>query len=85
MTTRDELTSWFVSQISQILMISEEDVALDANFFELGLDSQDHMAIVGDLNTKLGTKFQTKLLDEQGTIEKVVGHVLENAEAGQPA
>lgn len=82
---KQELTSWLVTQISQILMISEDDISTEANFFELGLDSQDHMAIVGDLNEKLGTHFHTKIVDEQGTVEKLVTYVVANAGAEQPA
>lgn len=82
---KQELTNWLVSEISQTLMISEEDVAVDANFFELGLDSQDHMAIIGELNKKLGTQFKTKVVDEQGTITKLIDFVVENAKAEQPA
>lgn len=82
---KQELTNWLVSEISQTLMISEEDVAVDANFFELGLDSQDHMAIIGELNKKLGTQFKTKVVDEQGTITKLIDFIVENAKAEQPA
>ncbi|WGP00073.1 acyl carrier protein [Saccharophagus degradans] len=80
---KQELTSWIVSQVSQLLMISEEDISTQANFFELGLDSQDHMAIIADLNEKLGTQFKTKVVDEHGTIEKLVAYVVENANEAQ--
>ena len=78
---KTEMSAWLANQVSQTLMISLEDVKYDANLFELGIDSQDSMVLVAEINKLLNSDFSPAIMDELGTIEKIIDHVVENSSA----
>jgi len=74
-TINTELTTWFVNQLSQLLVISPDDIPLDANLSDLGVDSQDSAMLIAALNDKLNTTFVPTIVEKCGSVEKLVNYV----------
>ncbi|GHG49120.1 acyl carrier protein [Streptomyces griseocarneus] len=74
-----------VAEFKHALLMGDEDLALDSNFFELGLTSLRLMNVRRSLEERLALEIDTTVLFNSPTIEQLVAHLTGLLTAGQQA
>ncbi|MFI9306387.1 acyl carrier protein [Streptomyces triculaminicus] len=74
-----------VEEVKRALLMGDEDLPLDSNFFELGLTSLRLMNIRRSLEERLVLDIDTTVLFNSPTIEQLVDHLTGRLTAGQQA
>jgi len=69
--TPPDIVSWCQKYIADLLDISPSQVDPDAEIADFGLDSAAAVAMVLDLETKLGQELDPAILFEHGTLRKL--------------
>lgn len=69
--TAEEIESWLISYLADILEIPSEEIDPAANFDEFGLDSALAISLTGDLEEWLGRKINPTLLYNYTTIDSL--------------
>jgi acyl carrier protein len=63
-----EIRIWLVTRISARLNVSPEEVSLDEPLIDIGLDSMEFVAMVGELEHWLGCRFRDNPLIDYPTV-----------------
>jgi len=79
MTSTNPMIKWLTQQVSQILMISEDNISPASNLYELGFDSQDSLTLVSALSKKLDHELPPTLVEKCGSIEKISSYINKEA------
>lgn len=69
--TPTDIISWCQNYIADLLDISTSRIDPDAEIADFGLDSAAAVAMVLDLETKLGRELDPAILFEHGTLRKL--------------
>lgn len=69
--TEDEIKTWLISYLADILDMPSEEVDPNASFDEFGLDSALAISLTGDLEEWLGKKVNPTLLYNYTTISRL--------------
>jgi acyl carrier protein len=69
--TEDEIKTWLISYLADILDMPSEEVDPNASFDEFGLDSALAISLTGDLEEWLGKKVNPTLLYNYTTISSL--------------
>jgi acyl carrier protein len=64
-----------VHEISMLLGVPEESVAVDKPFIDLGLDSMQAVALCGNLERWVGRRLEPTLVWDYPTIDAVAKHL----------
>ena len=64
-----EIRTWLVNHIAARLQVDPAQVALDQPLIDVGLDSMEFVAMVGELEQWLGCRFRDNPLIDYPTIE----------------
>ncbi len=71
----DEIRSWVVNYLSDLVEIDEDDVDITIPFDRYGLDSSAAVGLTGELEDWLGKEVPPTLLYDYPTIEALVEHL----------
>jgi acyl carrier protein len=63
-----EIQAWLVTKIAARLQISPDEVSLEEPLIDIGLDSMEFVAMVGELEHWLGCRFRENPLTDYPTI-----------------
>jgi acyl carrier protein len=77
----EAIATWLVANISQRLGVPGASIDPDAPFSQFGLDSQQAVAISGELEEWCGRKLAATLLWDYPTIASLADHVASGAES----
>lgn len=77
------LLRWLVERISRALQVAPEQIDVDADFDEFGLDSVQAVAMSGALAEHLGTELPATLLYEYPSIRELADHLESLEREGQ--
>jgi acyl carrier protein len=66
-----DVVSWCQNYIAELLDVSSSRIDPDAQIDDFGLDSAAAVAMVLDLETKLGQELDPAILFEHGTLRKL--------------
>lgn len=72
------LLDWIRAWVAQNMGLAGPDIALDASFVNLGLDSVHAMMLVGDLEEHLGRRLAPTLAWDHPTISAMAAHLAGN-------
>ncbi|HVJ84267.1 MAG TPA: acyl carrier protein [Caulifigura sp.] len=64
-----EIREWLVSHIAARLQVDPSQIALDEPLIDVGLDSMEFVAMVGELEQWLGCRFRDNPLIDYPTID----------------
>jgi len=74
---REALESLVISEIRSALLMAEQDeVGLDANYFELGMSSLRVIGVKERLQAELGGSIETSMFFNRPTVRQVVDHLI---------
>lgn len=79
--TQEKICEWMVDHLSKLLNIDAEQVDLNLDFDDYGLDSRDAVGMIGELSEWLGLELDSDLIYEQPTIELLSTFVVKDIEA----
>ncbi len=66
--TAQEIERWIVSYLARVLALPEGEIAVDAPFDRLGVDSVTAVALIGDLEDGLGYELDPSIAVDHPTI-----------------
>lgn len=67
-STVEELETWFISYLAELLDLDTEEIDLESSFQSYGLSSAEGVGMMGDLSDWLGTKLNPSLIFEYPSI-----------------
>jgi acyl carrier protein len=70
-----EIVSWCQNYIAELLGVAANKIDPDAEIADFGLDSAAAVAMVLDLETKLGQELDPAILFEHGTLRKLAAAI----------
>ena len=74
---REALQTMVIGEIkSALLMAEQDDVPLDANYFELGMSSLRVFGVKERLQAELGGSIETSMFFDRPTVRQVVDHLI---------
>lgn len=75
MQTLDEIRSWLVTHIAEIVGVEPTDIDPRATFESFGLASRDAVSLSGDLEDWLGRRLSPVILYQYPTIEALAAYL----------
>ena len=66
--SREEILSWLVKRVSAILIISEDDIDCTTPLNELGMDSQESLGLIGELEDWIECPIPVDMEEEFGSL-----------------
>lgn len=75
-TSETELREWFVNKLSEMLMLPISEISLESNLYEMGVDSQDTMALIDELNTEFNKDLPFSTFNNNISINDLASVVL---------
>ena len=85
--TQDEISTFCVDQLVEILRIPKDEVDVNTKFTRLGLDSAMTVYLLMELEDRLNLELSPETFYDHPTIAELSAHLAEKvaARAGQPA
>lgn len=81
--TAGEIREWLVSHIAARLQVDPAQIAVDQPLIDVGLDSMEFVAMVGELEQWLGCRFRDNPLIDYPTIETLSEFLAGEVAAGR--
>jgi len=78
-----EIQDWLVAKIAARLQVSPDEVSLDEPLIDIGLDSMEFVAMVGELEHWLGCRFRDNPLIDYPTVSALSEFLGEELAAGR--
>jgi acyl carrier protein len=63
----DEIRDWIVARVSERLDVAPSEIRIDEPLIDVGLDSMEFVALVGELESRLGCRFRDNPLIDYPT------------------
>ncbi len=76
--TAQEIQSWLISYLSQLLEIDPDKIAVNASFDRYGLDSSATIGMTSDLGDWLGVSIDPGITYDYPTIESLANNLAES-------
>lgn len=73
--TADEIQEWLLNYMTDELNLNLDEIDLQANFSEFGLDSSTAVILTGDLGEWLGYDLDPTLLLDYPNLKALVNHL----------
>lgn len=73
--SKDEIQTWIVSYLSDLLEVDPEEVDITIPFDRYGLDASAAIGLTGELEDWLGSQVDPTLLYDYPTVEGLVQHL----------
>jgi len=71
-SVEDNIRQWLVERVAKTLFIGYNDIDCDAHLTELGLDSQEALCLVADLEDLIDCRMPPSVMEDIGSINKLV-------------
>jgi acyl carrier protein len=81
--TADEIRDWIVSHIADKLQITPDQIRTDEPLIDVGLDSIEFVAVVGELERWLGVRFRDNPLIDYPTLDGLSSFLSEQLARGK--
>lgn len=69
--SKQDLKTWLVENIGRMLIMSYDDVDCDVHLTELGMDSQETLSLLGQMEDWLGIRFPPEMSEQLGSIDEL--------------
>lgn len=73
--SQEELRQWLVENVGRMLIMSFDDIDCDAHLTELGMDSQETLSLLGQMEDWMGVRFPPSLSEKLGSINELVAAI----------
>ncbi len=73
--SKQELKQWLVENIGRMLIMSYDDIDCSAHLTEWGMDSQETLSLLGQMEDWLDIRFPASMSEELGSINELVDSI----------
>lgn len=69
--SQQEIKQWLIENIGRMLIMSFDDIDCDAHLTELGMDSQETLSLLGQMEDWLGVRLPPSFAEELGSVNEL--------------
>jgi acyl carrier protein len=81
--TSDDIRNWIVTRVAERLQVAPEQIRSDEPLIDIGLDSMEFVALVGELERWLGVRFRDNPLIDYPTLDTLSSYLADQLARGK--